>query len=104
MVIFLVGRVGARRVGDVEGVRQSTGNWQRDPNIKWKRRIIVRRQDRSALLQSLEKRKILGQLEIQIYEEESSKKPEPVRVPEQPQQEPERKTRKKQKKTPAYVT
>ncbi|XP_066989654.1 bromodomain and WD repeat-containing protein 3 isoform X2 [Macrobrachium rosenbergii] len=97
-------RVGARRVGDVEGVRQSTGNWQRDPNIKWSRRVIVRRQENAILIQSLERRKILGVLELQIYDEESRKKPEPVRVPEEPQQEPERKTRKKQKKTPAYVT
>ncbi|XP_068220556.1 bromodomain and WD repeat-containing protein 3 isoform X2 [Palaemon carinicauda] len=97
-------RVGARRVGDVEGVRQSTGNWQRDPNIKWNRRVIVRRQRNAMLIQSLERRKILGELELQIYDEESRKKPEPVRLPEEPPQEPERKTRKKQKKTPAYVT
>ncbi|KAK7075021.1 Bromodomain and WD repeat-containing protein 3 [Halocaridina rubra] len=96
-------RVGARRVGDVEGVRQSTGNWQRDPNMKWNRRIIVRRQQ-SCLLQSLERRKILGEMELQTYDEESRKKPELVRSPEPPPQEPDKKTRKKQKKTPAYVT
>lgn len=35
------GRVGLRRSGDVEGVRQSSGNWQRDINLKWIRRIYV---------------------------------------------------------------
>lgn len=35
-------RVGSvRRSGDVEGVRQSSGNWQRDINLKWIRRIYV---------------------------------------------------------------
>lgn len=28
-------RGGARLVGDVEGVRQSVGDWQSDPNVKW---------------------------------------------------------------------
>lgn len=26
---------------DVEGVRQSSGNWQREQNFKWIRRIFV---------------------------------------------------------------
>lgn len=26
---------------DTERIRQSTGNWQRDPNIEWKRNILV---------------------------------------------------------------
>lgn len=28
------------RSGD-EGVRQSSGDWQRDPNIKWKKNVLV---------------------------------------------------------------
>lgn len=26
---------------DTEGIRQSTGDWQSDPNIKWKRYVLV---------------------------------------------------------------
>lgn len=28
-------RTGMRRNGDIEGVRQTSGNWQRDENYKW---------------------------------------------------------------------
>nr|XP_053636652.1 bromodomain and WD repeat-containing protein 3-like [Cherax quadricarinatus] len=99
------GRVGARRVGDVEGVRQSTGNWQRDPNIKWNRRVIVKRQRFSDIKQSIERRRRLGEIELQLYEEESKKKPEPMRSPVQPHHESEKKIRKKQKKqTHSYST
>ncbi|XP_045621318.2 bromodomain and WD repeat-containing protein 3 isoform X2 [Procambarus clarkii] len=99
------GRVGARRVGDVEGVRQSTGNWHRDPNIKWNRRIIVKRRNISDIKQSLDRRRRLGEMELQLYDEESKKKPEPVRSPVQQHHESEKKLRKKQKKqTHSYST
>ena len=35
-------RVALRRQGDVEGVRQSSGNWHHENNFKWIRRIYVR--------------------------------------------------------------
>ncbi|XP_045122866.1 bromodomain and WD repeat-containing protein 3-like isoform X2 [Portunus trituberculatus] len=75
-------RVGARRVGDVEGVRQSTGNWQRDPNMKWKKRVIVRCLKISEIKQSVETRMAIGEMEMQTFMEESKKKPEPVRSPQ----------------------
>lgn len=34
-------RLGLRRVGDVEGVRQSSGNWQRDNTTPWNKPILV---------------------------------------------------------------
>lgn len=44
-------RVGLRRTGDVEGVRQSTGNWQRNNNaIKWHRRMYIRPMQHSRLV------------------------------------------------------
>lgn len=98
VLLQLTGRVGARRVGDVEGVRQSTGNWQRDPNMKWKRRFIIKRCKPSDVKQSLETRRIYGNLELQIYDEESKKKPEPVRSPQQQHHASEKKAHKKQKK------
>lgn len=38
-----------RRNGDVEGVRQSTGNWHKDPNAKWNRRMLLEPLTRYAL-------------------------------------------------------
>lgn len=35
-------RPGLRRVGDVEGVRQSSGNWQRDNTTPWNKPILAR--------------------------------------------------------------
>jgi hypothetical protein len=35
-------RSGNRRMRDNEGIRQSTGDWQSDPNMKWKRHVLVR--------------------------------------------------------------
>lgn len=42
-------RTGMRRNGDVEGVRQTSGNWQRDVNYKWFRRTLVKPLDIYAL-------------------------------------------------------
>lgn len=36
------GNRGLRRHGDVEGVRQSSGNWQHDANMKWHRHLLVK--------------------------------------------------------------
>lgn len=35
-------RPGLRRAGDVEGVRQSSGNWQRDNTTPWNKPILAR--------------------------------------------------------------
>lgn len=35
-------RSGLRRAGDVEGVRQSSGNWQRDNTTPWNKPILAR--------------------------------------------------------------
>lgn len=35
-------RAGLRREGNVEGVRQSSGNWQRDNNTPWNKPILAR--------------------------------------------------------------
>lgn len=34
---------------DSERIRQSTGNWQRDPNMEWKRNILVPTPNKSIL-------------------------------------------------------
>lgn len=44
-------RVVLRRAGDVEGVRQSSGNWQQNiNNFKWQRRMYVRPMQHSRLV------------------------------------------------------
>jgi len=35
-------RAGLRREGNVEGVRQSSGNWQRDSTTPWNKPILAR--------------------------------------------------------------
>lgn len=111
VVLSVAGRVGARRVGDVEGVRQSTGNWQRDPNMKWKRRVIVRRLKPSEIKQSVEARTVMGEMEMQLFMEESKKKPEPIRSPQMHhhhhhhgQADRKKKKQKKQQQTHSYST
>ena len=110
VLISTTGRVGARRVGDVEGVRQSTGNWQRDPNMKWKRRVIVRQLNLSEIKQSVETRMVIGEMEMQTFMEESKKKPEPVRSPQMHhhhhhgQADKKKKKQKKQQQTHSYST
>ncbi|KAB7498071.1 Bromodomain and WD repeat-containing protein 3, partial [Armadillidium nasatum] len=70
------GRVGSRREGDIEGVRQSTGNWQRDPHMKWKRQMFVSRLSISALEQSKQFRLTNKDLELALYNEEIKKGPD----------------------------
>lgn len=41
--------MGARRNGDVEGVRQSSGNWQRD-EFSWTQRQLIKPLDKATLL------------------------------------------------------
>lgn len=42
-------RTGMRRNGDVEGVRQTSGNWQRDSNYKWFKKALIKPLDTYAL-------------------------------------------------------
>lgn len=42
-------RPGLRRAGDVEGVRQSSGNWQRDNTTPWNKPILVKPITRAVL-------------------------------------------------------
>ncbi|KAK4329631.1 hypothetical protein Pmani_000034 [Petrolisthes manimaculis] len=99
---------GTRGVGVVEDATWSTGNWQRDPNMKWKRRTIVPRLNRYDLERSVELRIVLGKMELIEFDEESHKKPEPARSPQHHHHhhhEANKKSKKKQKKqTHSYST
>ncbi|XP_054271446.1 bromodomain and WD repeat-containing protein 3-like isoform X1 [Macrosteles quadrilineatus] len=70
-------RTGARREGDVEGVRQSRGNWQRD-EIRWTQKVMVKPLDLASLNTARAKIDFLGELELEDYERESLKPIEEV--------------------------
>lgn len=69
-------RVGLRRSGDVEGVRQSSGNWQRDGSIKFQQSRCYVRPLSYAQLQNL-KHAIYaaGHNEMEIYRREMRRRP-----------------------------
>ncbi|XP_069680733.1 bromodomain and WD repeat-containing protein 3 isoform X4 [Periplaneta americana] len=68
-------RVGMRRSGDVEGVRQSSGNWQRGNNISWCKRMLVRNLDPPTLRCMKHKLLALGSLELETYRREQRRRP-----------------------------
>lgn len=72
-----VGRalVAARRTGDVEGVRQSSGNWQRETNFKFIRRIYVRPMKYSQMQNLRQTVYAAGQYEMEQYKREMRRRP-----------------------------
>ncbi|XP_044740544.1 bromodomain and WD repeat-containing protein 3 isoform X3 [Chrysoperla carnea] len=68
-------RVGMRRHGDVEGVRQSSGNWQHDGNIKWGRRLLVKPLSMYALENAKQKVAATGVIEMEMYRREMRRRP-----------------------------
>lgn len=34
-------KIAISRNGDIEGIRQTTGNWQKDNNIKWAKHVLM---------------------------------------------------------------
>lgn len=71
-------RPGLRRVGDVEGVRQSSGNWQRDNTTPWNKPILVKpmnpavRETQSEYLQSM------ADMELDNWRREMRKRPQMI--------------------------
>ncbi|KDR09153.1 hypothetical protein L798_01269, partial [Zootermopsis nevadensis] len=70
-------RVGMRRSGDVEGVRQSSGNWQRGSNISWCKRNLVRSLDTAMLRNRRQRLMAFGSLELDTYRREQRRRPVP---------------------------
>ena len=77
------GRVGMRRSGDVEGVRQSHGDWQSrvSPSqgdlLAWSRRVVIRPTDPAVLQSSEWKRLALSEMELARYRQERKRRPLP---------------------------
>lgn len=80
-----VNRVGLRRSGDVEGVRQSSGNWHRgDASFKFKSRCFVQ-PIRYPRLQTLKYSVYCtGHLEMEIYKREMRRRPVMINTNSQP--------------------
>lgn len=69
-------RVVLSRPGDVEGVRHSSGNWQRDgSNIKWVRRMYVKPMQHSRLVMLKQTVNSAGQSEMEFYRREMRRRP-----------------------------
>ncbi|XP_012278096.1 PH-interacting protein isoform X2 [Orussus abietinus] len=69
-------RPGLRRVGDVEGVRQSSGNWQRDNTTPWNKPILAKpinpaiRETQTKLLVAM------ADMELEIWRREMRRRPQ----------------------------
>ncbi|XP_046404459.1 bromodomain and WD repeat-containing protein 3-like isoform X2 [Ischnura elegans] len=71
------GRIGPRRSGDVEGVRQSSGNWQRgDTPIVWSKRTLVPPLSSNGIKSIHNKYMALSELELEHYNQEMNRSPE----------------------------
>lgn len=68
-------RTGMRRNGDVEGVRQTSGNWQRDVNYKWFKKALIKPLDIYALQKAKETVNAVGQSEMDVYRREMRRRP-----------------------------
>ncbi|KAK9885011.1 hypothetical protein WA026_009238 [Henosepilachna vigintioctopunctata] len=64
-----------RRSRDSEGIRQSTGEWQRDPNMKWKSNMLVPPLKRSVLLKAQADMENLARAEIDEYHKQMCTRP-----------------------------
>lgn len=68
-------RIPLRRLGEIEGVRQSSGNWQRESSYKWIRRMYVRPMSHSALQAIRQRAHTAGHQEQEIYRREMRRRP-----------------------------
>ncbi|XP_055677242.1 PH-interacting protein [Lutzomyia longipalpis] len=71
----VLNRVGLRRSGDVEGVRQSSGNWQRDGAFKFMSRLYIRPMKYSQLQTLRQGIHTAGLQELEIYRREMRRRP-----------------------------
>ncbi|XP_044016177.1 bromodomain and WD repeat-containing protein 3 isoform X2 [Aphidius gifuensis] len=66
-------RPGLRRDGDVEGVRQSVGNWQRDNTTPWNKPILVKTINPAIQLTQLKLLHSMATNELDIWKKEMKK-------------------------------
>ncbi|XP_076220915.1 bromodomain and WD repeat-containing protein isoform X2 [Nomia melanderi] len=71
-------RSGLRRVGDVEGVRQSSGNWQRDNTTPWNKPILARPMNPAIRETQYRAINAMADMELENWRREMRRRPQPV--------------------------
>ncbi|KAG7201707.1 hypothetical protein KM043_004433 [Ampulex compressa] len=71
-------RPGLRRVGDVEGVRQSSGNWQRDNTTPWNKPILARPMNPAVRETQYTALHAMAEMELENWRREMKRRPQPV--------------------------
>ncbi|XP_011162535.1 PH-interacting protein isoform X2 [Solenopsis invicta] len=71
-------RAGLRREGNVEGVRQSSGNWQRESTTPWNKPMLVRPMNPAIKRTQLAQIKATSDMELENWRREMRRRPQPT--------------------------
>ncbi|XP_053988016.1 PH-interacting protein [Hylaeus volcanicus] len=71
-------RSGLRRAGDVEGVRQSSGNWQRDNTTPWNKPILARPLNPAVRETQFRALHAAAEMELENWRREMRRRPQPI--------------------------
>ncbi|XP_015116795.1 bromodomain and WD repeat-containing protein 3 [Diachasma alloeum] len=78
-------RPGLRRDGDVEGVRQSSGNWQRDNTTPWNKPILAQPLNPAIKVTQMKQLQGMADLELDNWRREMKRRPpNPIEIEESP--------------------
>ncbi|XP_018564263.1 bromodomain and WD repeat-containing protein 3 isoform X2 [Anoplophora glabripennis] len=69
-----------RRNRDTERIRHSTGEWQRDPNIEWKKNVLVQTLKKSILDRAKEVRECIKDAEMEEYQKQLRQRPHMISI------------------------
>ncbi|KAL0133738.1 hypothetical protein PUN28_001006 [Cardiocondyla obscurior] len=71
-------RAGLRREGNVEGVRQSSGNWQRDNTTPWNKPMLARPMNPAVKETQLKMIQAMADMELENWRREMKRRPQPT--------------------------
>ncbi|XP_029164784.1 PH-interacting protein isoform X2 [Nylanderia fulva] len=71
-------RAGLRREGNVEGVRQSSGNWQRDNTTPWNKPILARPMRLAFKETQIKAVQSMAEMELENWRREMRRRPQPT--------------------------
>lgn len=71
-------RAGLRREGNVEGVRQSSGNWQRDNTTPWNKPILARPMKSATKETQIKAVHSMAEMELENWRREMRRRPQPT--------------------------
>ncbi|KAJ8985649.1 hypothetical protein NQ317_015145 [Molorchus minor] len=69
-----------RRNRDIERIRQSTGGWQNDLNIEWKRNVLVQTLKKTILDRAKEIRECMKDAEMEEYQKQLRQRPHMISI------------------------